>query len=130
MAKVDPSILVAVATAFDVDGELATYRPQVGSSVEIPVVVRPGSDEVADLFTVGARRPGWRVRLRQSDLAVRPTRGDRVDVLGMQLRVRYFDEDPLSVFWRLDAFPLLPTAITAVGVLQPPLLVGAGWAYL
>jgi hypothetical protein len=126
MAKVDPSILLAVASALDIDGELATYRPLVGGSVEIPVVVRPGSDEVGDLFTVGARRPGWRVRLRQSDLAERPVRGDRIDVRGLRLRVRYFDEDPLAVFWRVSAHEFLPTAIISGTFARPPLLAGVG----
>lgn len=122
----DPVLQVAVDAAFALAAEAGSFTPASGSgSVAVAIILRPAEDEIADVFEVAQQRPGWRLRIRQSELATRPRAGDMCVVDGLTLRVRSIESDVLGLFWKLtavEAVPFIPGV--QAGFYQMPLLVG------
>ncbi len=125
------ALATLLATAYAIRGVPAIVTPAAGTGPVACVAIVGDVDEVASMLATGARVAGLKIRIRQSELAVRPKQGDVVTIPGADLSLRVtlavtssFDDE-----WYLTATPVLvPVSPPPVGVghLQPPFLFGGG----
>jgi hypothetical protein len=130
---VSDTLTTTLDTAYALGGVEVTVTPISGSGpVDCTAILRPEADEVAELFLVGSRVAGYRIRLR-SDAVVRPREGDVIaaSTEGLLLKVTHTETAPATAEWFVTATPIfVPTTVTEadIGHLQPPLFGGWAWA--
>lgn len=76
------TVFAAAVDILHTDGNLSvagTYTPAGGSAVPVRVIVSR-DDQVLTAFDGGARAPGWRVSLKQSEVTARPTSDDLLTI--------------------------------------------------